>query len=249
MIEGYSDYYQRIAPTFDQIRLEDDAELARTVELLSGWLEQSSKPILDVGCGTGRFVRYLSRRGYCPIGLDSSAAQLHQAVSRGPVVRGSAFALPFKTASVGTVLFVLVIHQFPQAKIQVALDEAFRVLAPGGTVAIKTCSEKDLRCRPLDKFFPTALSINLERYPSINSLRTILTVCGFCTSSVIEMSTSTLMPTARLLKSMKAKHGTTLELVPEAEFKRGYALMNEQFRRVPEVVVEHYHTLLVASKR
>ena len=64
---------------------EEDRLLARAVG-----------PVLDVGCGPGRHVLALQRRGLVVLGVDVSAAAVRLARGRGaPAVRGSVFsALP-----------------------------------------------------------------------------------------------------------------------------------------------------------
>ncbi len=55
--------------------------------------------VLDVGCGTGRFLRELSRRSYFACGLDFSAEMLHKVNSPCFLVRGDAEYIPFKDNS------------------------------------------------------------------------------------------------------------------------------------------------------
>lgn len=70
--------------------------------------------ILEVGCGTGHFTRWLRSLNYETTGLDSSSAMLDQARSRdgGVYVEGDALTLPFPdrgfdvTALITTLEFV-----------------------------------------------------------------------------------------------------------------------------------------------
>jgi SAM-dependent methyltransferase len=56
-------------------------------------LRRAVAPVLDVGCGPGRHVRALARRGVLAIGLDVSPEAVRVARARGTaVVRGSVFA-------------------------------------------------------------------------------------------------------------------------------------------------------------
>ena len=119
--------------------------------LLSGLSRFGDRPaaqirVLDVATGTGRTLRQL--RGGLPkaqlIGLDLSAAYLRQAnrwLSALPgelpqLVQGNGEAMPFAEASVQGVTCVFLFHELPGEARQRVLQEAFRVLEPGGTLVV-----------------------------------------------------------------------------------------------------------------
>ncbi len=99
--------------------------------------------VLDVGCGDGRNLHYLLRRGYDCHGLDRSGASVERlrAVARGlepPVspdhfVVGEADALPWEDARFDVVISSAVLHFADDtAHFGRMVTEAWRVLAPGG---------------------------------------------------------------------------------------------------------------------
>src|SRR5271169_987204 len=54
--------------------------------------------VLDVGCGTGRWLRRYSERGLRPVGVDATEGMLQRAAASGlkcPLVVGLAQSLPF----------------------------------------------------------------------------------------------------------------------------------------------------------
>jgi SAM-dependent methyltransferase len=57
-----------------------------------------TKSVLEIGCGSGHFTRWIRELGYQVTGLDSSAAMLEQAKALNGVeyVAGDATSLPFK---------------------------------------------------------------------------------------------------------------------------------------------------------
>lgn len=88
---------------------------------------------LDVGCGSGRYVRELSARGARAIGVDLSAAMLARARDISPrIVRGHVCALPIDTMSIDVAVCALVLGDVPH--LELALGEMSRVLRPGGVV-------------------------------------------------------------------------------------------------------------------
>jgi ubiquinone/menaquinone biosynthesis C-methylase UbiE len=99
--------------------------------------------LLDLGCGHGRFLRWLEGRSARMIGLDLSNRLLTAARKeldaeplsvRCDLVRSSADALPFRTSSLETITCVRVIQHLPDP--EAALREAHRALMRGGTLVL-----------------------------------------------------------------------------------------------------------------
>lgn len=92
-------------------------------------------PLLDVGCGTGR-SRQIYRRGAEPyVGIDLSLTSLQRARARthcSDWLAADGCHLPFADASFSVVAFSSVLHHVPDRR--AALEEALRVLRPGGWV-------------------------------------------------------------------------------------------------------------------
>lgn len=95
--------------------------------------------ILDIGCGTGRWLRRYSKAGFAAIGIDATQHMLQRANEIGthsPLVVASAQNLPFKDAAFDLISSVTVVqHVVPidQPKI---LREMARVLRPGGRILL-----------------------------------------------------------------------------------------------------------------
>jgi ubiquinone/menaquinone biosynthesis C-methylase UbiE len=99
--------------------------------------------LLDAGVGTGRFALPLAHIGVSVIGIDISTAMLAQTQKKCgeispalPLVlaRADLRYLPLKSHSVEAVLFVHILHLITEW--QAVLDEAFRVLIPGGAILL-----------------------------------------------------------------------------------------------------------------
>ncbi len=102
-----------------------DAEIACLRPLLDGALH----PRIDIGTGTGRFGAALQ----ADVGMDPARSMLTVAAERLPsVVEGAAEALPFRDASLESVLSVTVFEFLPDPVR--ALAEIARVLRPRGRV-------------------------------------------------------------------------------------------------------------------
>jgi len=96
-------------------------------------------PVLDMGCGRGRFADALA--GRLPwIGLDPSPAQLADCRYR-PVALAEATHVPFPDATFGAVVSLWVLYHLAEPALAVA--EARRVLRPGGVFVACTTSRFD----------------------------------------------------------------------------------------------------------
>jgi SAM-dependent methyltransferase len=103
--------------------------LARAVPLTAG------SPAVDVGCGTGRWTRWLASRGLAAAGFDISPTMVERARQLDPSLPfgvASATSLPLADESQEWVVSVTVLHHLPHERQAEAVAEARRVLRPGG---------------------------------------------------------------------------------------------------------------------
>jgi len=94
---------------------------------------RSAERVLDVGCGSSVIIQSLNNA----VGMDVSMGKLRFLRRRGiELVRGSAFALPFRDAAFDCLISSQVIEHIPYD--QVLFSEMDRVLRPGGLLIIGT---------------------------------------------------------------------------------------------------------------
>ncbi len=109
-------------------------------EALDGILEPAGKRIIDVGCGDGAIVRHLARLGGIVTGIEVSEGQLERARSKagkGEDYRvASGQNLPFEAGAAAAILFMNSFHHIPPDFMKPALNEAARVLQPGGQLIV-----------------------------------------------------------------------------------------------------------------
>jgi SAM-dependent methyltransferase len=91
--------------------------------------------ICDMGCGPGHVARFLSELGLNVLGVDISQAMVQVARRLNPGIvfeQGNMLRLQFPDASfAGIAAFYSLIH-IERSGVPLALEELFRVLAPGG---------------------------------------------------------------------------------------------------------------------
>ncbi len=95
--------------------------------------------ILDIGCGRGRLLRALTRRGAQATGVDPNDDLLAKAREMAPnatLVQSGGEALPFEEDGFGGAIFLNSLHHIPQDLIRPALAEALRVIESGTTLLV-----------------------------------------------------------------------------------------------------------------
>ncbi|MET0552289.1 MAG: class I SAM-dependent methyltransferase [Vicinamibacteria bacterium] len=122
--------YARWAPSYpreaanEMMRL-DESEVLRLLPDVRG------QRVLDVGCGAGRYLDVLARRGASSVvGIDPEPAMLARA--SGPVVCAGLPRLPLRSAAFDLAVCALVVGHLPD--LPGALAELARVLRPGGVL-------------------------------------------------------------------------------------------------------------------
>ena len=117
-------------------------EMVRTQVVLDGHLPPPPAVVLDVGGGPGAYAVWLAGLGYDVSLLDP--VELHVRQARAAGVRaemGDARALPFEDESADAVLLLGPLYHLPDDDDRRrALEEAHRVLKPGGVVAAAAIS-------------------------------------------------------------------------------------------------------------
>jgi 2-polyprenyl-3-methyl-5-hydroxy-6-metoxy-1,4-benzoquinol methylase len=103
--------------------------------------------ILDIGCGAGPGLRYLTRYTPHVFGVDLVAYPLTEAQkltrAAGLVQADVAYTLPFADQSFDIVLLSELIEHLRNSR--PLIFECYRVLRPGGTVIITTPNLRDIR--------------------------------------------------------------------------------------------------------
>jgi len=125
--------------------------------------------VADLGCGPGRHLQELGRRGLRAVGVDLSAGMLAVARSRGQVVQGDLLALPLRTGSVDGVWSSYALLHLDGPGLAQAMAEAVRVLRPGGALGVVLASGSGSALEPvpyapeLSRWFHLHRLADLER--------------------------------------------------------------------------------------
>jgi SAM-dependent methyltransferase len=116
-------------------------ELAATLLAGAGEAIRGDGELLDAGCGTGWWLRRLAAEGVPAErlhGIERSpprAAAARAAAPRAAILEGDVTALPYEAGRFGAVFLITVLSSLPdRAAATAAIEEAWRVLAPGGVL-------------------------------------------------------------------------------------------------------------------
>jgi ubiquinone/menaquinone biosynthesis C-methylase UbiE len=137
--------------------------------------------ILEVGCGTGHWLRVMSGRASLVAGLDRSANMLRRVAASAPlaaIVRAGADALPWRTGAFDRVVCVNALHHFCDREPFFA--DALRVLRPGGgllTIGLDPHAERDEWW--VYEFFPETRAIDRARFAPVRLIRGEIAKAGF----------------------------------------------------------------------
>lgn len=103
-------------------------------------LAAGASRVLDIGCGEGSLRRALpDSPRFRFVGLDASAALLR--AHPAPRLRADALRLPFRDGAFDAAVAVNMLYHLDEPRI--ALREARRVLAPGGTLLVSAICRTD----------------------------------------------------------------------------------------------------------
>ncbi len=132
-----SDDYARFAWAYDALTAPF---LDSTRQAMLAALDPSRhSPVLDMCCGTGRFLARLAGRGFSVAGVDLSPAMLGRARTLLPgssLHLADARATPFPDRAFAAASIAFALHEKPEPHRLAILAEARRVLAPGAPLLV-----------------------------------------------------------------------------------------------------------------
>jgi ubiquinone/menaquinone biosynthesis C-methylase UbiE len=171
--------YDSIADGFDRryVLLRYDG----VRDALLNFLTPAVSAALEVGCGTGHWLREMDDHARVLAGVEPSGPMLLHARDTAPrarLARGRAEQLPYHDASFDRIFCVNALHHFSDRAQFFA--EARRVLKPGGGVMTIGKDPHPVRDEWwVYDYFEGTRAIDLDRFAPVRTLRGELTTAGF----------------------------------------------------------------------
>jgi ubiquinone/menaquinone biosynthesis C-methylase UbiE len=218
--------YDSVAATYDRRYVDED--FGGIEGALIEFLGDAPGKVLEVGCGTGHWLRRLDERHIKATGIDPSQAMLAHArakVTAGGLIRARAEDLPLATGRFNRLFCINAFHHF--AVKRAAVNEARRVLGRGGammTIALDPHTGID-RWWVYD-YFPQTLEIDKQRYPSCEQIREWMRDAGFLNTysrEVQHLPDDVLAVEALQNGTVSPGHTSQLAVLTSDEFSAGVA--------------------------
>lgn len=135
--ERLSSSYDAVASEYEATFLDELDGKPQDQAMLRDFIEATTNPVADLGCGPGQVGRFVRNHGRIVVGVDISAEMARLASGRLDAALVSDIRqLPFVGASLGGVLAFYSLIHLPREELDVALAEIYRVLRPGGRLLL-----------------------------------------------------------------------------------------------------------------
>jgi len=205
----------------------------------------AGRRVLDIGCGTGRFLAQLAEIAKA-WGVDASPEMLEVARTRAGgagLKLGSAEELPFKDGWFERATMWLVAHLVDRPR---AFADVHRVLAGGGRFAVATFDPSYFDEFWLNELFPSMEAVDRERFPTAPELTAELAGAGFAEVGLTRLSQRGSLDRDTALERIRGKHISTFDLISREEYEAGLARAE---RELPERVDYRVEWLIAVAVR
>jgi SAM-dependent methyltransferase len=234
--------YDQVAGKYD--RRYDQNAYAGVEHSVGAFVESAHGPVvLEVGCGTGHWLKTLRTRSLQVFGIDTSRGMLERARLAAPgaiLVQAAAEALPWRSYYFDRVLCVNALHHFTAP--DEFFREAHRVLRPGAAVLIVGL-DPHLGSDEwwIYEYFPGARERDRARYPATESIRRMMIAAGFgsCRTEEVQHFPARVPLRSAMTRGLLDRESTSqLMILPNDEYEEG-------LRRILKAQREHGDTDLM----
>lgn len=175
--------YNSVSGTYD--RRYEINPLNGTAEALHNLIaEIAARRVLEIGCGTGHWLKTLAPQVERIVGLDSSSGMLLQARGSASLIElvcGSADSPPFAGDSFDIIFVVNALHHFNEK--QQFAEKAQHLLKAGGALAIIGLDVPSaIGHWVIYDYFPGTLEYDQSRFPLWEQVQSWMKAAGFAVS-------------------------------------------------------------------
>lgn len=221
--------YNVIAIQYDSTRIPQNYV---GLGLMSELHAKDNLSVLDFGCGTGNYIKLLSQLSSWELhGVDASDDMLNYAREKNisqQIRKGTDSHIPFDYHYFDYIYMVDVIHHIKN--LNQMFTEFSRVSKENALACICTESEAQRENKFWYKYFPSAFSIDNQRFHSIEQIINIAEKNGYklrCIqeSNIIQYHSIPL----QFLDEIKAKSISVLHLIDQQEYHLGLKRIQDDY--------------------
>ena len=188
--------------------------------------------LVDLGSGTGRLTPGLAEAFGGPVhGVEPSRKMREIAEAAGPhpgvdYLAGDAAHIPLDDNTADAVLMFLSFHHVPDRA--AAAVEIARVLRPGGRLLIHGGFADRLPTQPVwwHRFFPRALAIELEMYPTTAAVAKLFAPVGLRPLALVEAPVQIWLSVTDAVARLRLRSISTFEHLGADEIAEGFARLD-----------------------
>jgi len=226
--------YDAIAFQYDcRYRVRDFRGIEDALLQFVGPVESSH--LLEVGCGTGHWLKFLERQGRHPTGIDPSIKMLllaREALPGWPLVKGRAEDLPFPNSRFDRLFCINAFHHF--ANKAAFLLDTHRVLRRfGGLMTVGLDPHTGLDKWWVYDYFPETAELDKRRYPSSGEIIKAMSQYGFVCCEAREVQHIRATMPARLAETegfLDRSFASQLAILSKKEYENGLTRLNNAIK-------------------
>lgn len=198
------------------------------------------KNILEVGCGTGRWIKSFENSKQNLFGLDYSLEMLKIPLVDNPrlnIVNGNAVDIPFKNNFFDFIFCVNAIHHFPDK--EKFISECGRTLSPNGMIAVFGVDPHVDSDWYTYKYFESVYKNDLRRFLSLASLKSLLVQQGFIdidTTKVEEIYDERIGSDVFNDPFINKNHCSQLANLSDEEYEKGITKIKKAIDQNPKIM-------------
>ncbi len=212
--------YSTAAQTYDNTRSHSD-ELSDRFNAAVAL--DSSKSVLDFGCGTGNYLARIQQRFGCPCyGVEPSEDMRAKALQKSgalTLVKGDHHHIPLPSDTFDFTFMTDVIHHVPDMASM--FRELRRVLKHDGVLCVATESHAQIEGRFYNRYFPSLAAIEKQRYPDTGNIVIHADAAGLSHTFTDTRPAPARQITDSFVQNVAEKNWSMFRLLSDAEFSSG----------------------------
>ncbi len=169
--------YNTIGKQYNSTRKADKYIANKMMELLA---PDNNGIYVDIGCGTGNYLKAFTDKGHRFYGIDPSETMLEKArlhCTAATLVQAHAEQLPIADGFFNGATAMFTLHHW--TSILTGLQEVNRVLKPGSKMVIFSITPDQLDGYWLQHYFPKMIEKSKEQIPGLDAMYTLFEKSNF----------------------------------------------------------------------